>query len=267
MKMTITFDPRGIPVDHLHTAIALLGATTEEPTTEEPTLEVAAPEQPTPEEPARLQLQVGRSYRTSAGLRAEVVCQNSEDSFSANLYGARSRPEPLDLFYRADGRCYGPVPAWDLVEELTTTPTPEPEPATNSHAYRPLKEGERILEGDVFEHDGTRKPTAWAGDIYCRCWDNYSGGHAPHFRRIDQTPAGFPEGLLDKLPPLPEPPTGMRWVYAGNGTIHNEQRDNIYTVLTPHSRRAGRWGESESLSFHSDSLHYAVAETAPDAAP
>lgn len=261
MKMTITFDPRNVPVDHLHTAIALLGATTEEPTTEG-----AAPEQPTPEKPTRLQLQVGRSYRTAAGLRAEVVSRNSEDSFTANLYGARSRPDPLDLFYHADGRCYGPVPECDLVEELTDAPTPEP--ATNSHAYRPLKEGERILEGDVYEHDGTRKPTACAGDIYRRDYDNYSGSrHAPHFRRIDQTPAGFPEGLLDKLPPLPEPPTGKRWVYAGNGTIHNERRDNIYVVWATPSRRDDRWRESEFLSFYSDELHYAVAETAPDVEP
>lgn len=262
MKMTITFDPRNVPVDHLHTAIALLGATT--------TTEAAAPEQPTPEQPARLQLQVGRTYRTAAGLRAEVVSRNSEDSFSANLYGACSRPEPLDLFYRADGRCYGPVTEWDLVEELTDaepilpTTAPTPEPATISHTYRPLKEGEVIREGDVYDHDGARKPTACAGDVYGQHPYEH---HAPHFRRIDQSPAGFPEGLLAELPPLPEPPTGKRWVYAGNGTIHNELRDNIYAVCNPHGHRADRWRESEFLSHYSDTLHYAVAETAPDAAP
>lgn len=368
MKMTITFDPRNVPVDHLHTAIALLGATTsteeatapEEPALPEPlsfTVEPGATyrtrggrtlttlphrcslsgeviaetgfgrmyfpadghprgvrfpsewdlverlneptspdevgaEESTPEQPARLQLQVGRTYRTASGLRAEVKHRNSEDSFSADLYGASSRPEPLDLFYHADGRCYGPVPEWDLVleepapEEPTPIepapapeppPTPEPAPAPHPHVgsyagYRPLAEGEVIKHGDVyvFDHDGGDgglRPSACAGEFYRRDYDNYSGSrHAPHFRRIDQSPAGFPEGLLENLPPLPEPPAGMRWAYAGHGTIHNERRDNIYVVWNPHGHCDDRWRESELLSYY-DTLHYAVAETAPDTAP
>jgi hypothetical protein len=57
---------------------------------------------------------------------------------------------------------------------------------------------------------------------------------------------GFPPGL----PPLPEPPPGMRWEYAGQGT--GKREPNIYAF-----QGWGEWLESYKLSVV-PCIHYAV---------
>ncbi len=59
-------------------------------------------------------------------------------------------------------------------------------------------------------------------------------------------PAGFPPGL----PPLPEPPPGMRWEYIGAGT--GATGENVYTFPD-----WSRWHTSSELSVIPD-IHYAV---------
>jgi hypothetical protein len=63
--------------------------------------------------------------------------------------------------------------------------------------------------------------------------------------RVD-SPAGFPPGL----PPLPEPPPGMRWEYIGAGT--GASGHNVYTFP-----EWSRWQESYELTPCRD-IHYAV---------
>lgn len=67
----------------------------------------------------------------------------------------------------------------------------------------------------------------------------------------DRSPLGFPDGLLERFPPLPEPPEGMRWKYEGQGD--GRELMNIYAFSSSNG-----WNESATLS-HSPSIHYAVA--------
>lgn len=67
----------------------------------------------------------------------------------------------------------------------------------------------------------------------------------------DRSPLGFPDGLLERLPPLPEPPEGMRWKYDGQGDGREEE--NIYAFSN-----SNVWNYSATLS-HSCLIHYAVA--------
>jgi hypothetical protein len=67
--------------------------------------------------------------------------------------------------------------------------------------------------------------------------------------RVDayiEPPKVFPPGL----PPLPEPPPGMRWGYADQGT--GERKPNIYAF-----KGWAGWLESDKLSVVPD-IHYAV---------
>jgi hypothetical protein len=68
---------------------------------------------------------------------------------------------------------------------------------------------------------------------------------------FDQSPIGFPAGLLEKLAPLPKPPAGMRWSYHGLGD--GSERENIYTFDS-----ALRWGKSDEMD-RLPGIHYAVA--------
>jgi hypothetical protein len=71
---------------------------------------------------------------------------------------------------------------------------------------------------------------------------------------LDQSPIGFPAGLLEKLAPLPKPPAGMRWSYQGWGD--GSKRENIYTYNS-----ALGWGESDEMD-RLPGIHYAVAVSA-----
>jgi hypothetical protein len=75
----------------------------------------------------------------------------------------------------------------------------------------------------------------------------------PAEARVDSLaaqPAALPAGFSPGLPPLPEPPPGMRWEYAKQGI--GELKPNIYAF-----QGWSRWQESDRLSFVPD-IHYAV---------
>jgi hypothetical protein len=71
---------------------------------------------------------------------------------------------------------------------------------------------------------------------------------------LDQSPIGFPAGLLENLAPLPKPPARMRWSYQGQGD--GSERENIYTY-----NLAFGWGESDEMD-RLPGIHYAVAVAA-----
>ena len=76
----------------------------------------------------------------------------------------------------------------------------------------------------------------------------------PAEARVDSLaaqPAALPAGFSPGLPPLPEPPPGMRWEYIGAGT--GASGECIYTF----PGRVG-WLESYKLTPCRD-IHYAVA--------